>query len=215
MEEKKMNMDGLLQTSNTITASFQKLRFVTIACLASVVICAIGCVVYTAYTVSSMGDKIYVLDKGAAMTATRADVMVTREDEIREQSRRLHQLLFTVSPNREMIKNNIEAALKFSDKSVYNYYKDVDEKGFYRRIAQTGAAQDIVVDSVVTRKSKYPYPVVTYAKLYLTRQSSVTVFSLVSRCNMLDVTRSSDNLNGLRIERFEVIRNDELETRKR
>ena len=215
MEEKKMNMEGLLKTSNSITGSFLKLRFVTISCIVGMVVCALGCVVYTNHTLSSMGNKIYVLDKGAAMTATRGNVMVTRADEIREQSSRLHQLLFTVSPNREMIKNNIEAALKFSDKSVYNYYKDVDEKGFYRRISQTGAAQDIVVDSVVTRTSQYPYPVLTYAKLYLTRQSSVTVYSLVSRCIMLDLTRSSDNLNGLRVERFEVIRNDEVETRKR
>jgi conjugative transposon TraK protein len=214
-KEKEININGLLRTSDTITGSFQKLRFVTLASFASIVVCVLGCIGYTSYTVSSMGDKIYVLDKGVAMTATRGDVMVNRADEIREQSRRLHQLLFTVSPNREMVKHNIETALKFCDKSVYNYYKDVDERGFYRRIAQTGAAQDIVVDSVVTRKTQYPYPVVTYAKLYLTRQSSVTVYNLVSRCSMLDVTRNPDNLNGLWVERFEVIRNDEVETRKR
>lgn len=215
MEEKKVNMPSLLQTTNTITAGFSRLRAIALVCIIGMVLCAIGCVVYSGYTISSMGDKVYVLDKGMAMTATRGDVMVTRADEIREQSRRLHQLMFTVSPNREMIRNNIEAALKFSDKSVYNYYKDVDEKGFYRRIAQTGAAQDIVIDSVVTSIRSYPYPVATYAKLYVTRQSSVTVYSFVSRCYMLDVTRNPDNLNGLTIERFEVLRNDEIETRKR
>lgn len=215
MEEKKENMSGLFRTADTVTENFGKLRFITLTCVIGMVLCVVGCVFYSSSFVKSFGDNIYVIDKGVAMSATRSNSLVTRPDEIKEQSRKLHTLLFSVTPNKEMVEHNIDQALKFSDKSVWSYTKDIDEKKFYSRIAQAGAVQEIIVDSVKTDVSRYPYPVVTYARLFLTRQSSVTVYSLISRCRMTEATRNPDNLNGLVVEAFEVVQNKELETRRR
>ena len=210
-----MNIQGLLKTTNTITESFKKLKFVTIACLAGAFLCAAFCVVYSMNAISSLGDKIYVLDNGQVLSANRRDIHVTRADEIRDQSERLHELIFSVSPNREEVMKNIDNALKFSDRSVYNYYKDIDETGFYRRLYQNGAVQDIQVDSVKTDTRQYPYPVVTYATITLMRSSTMTRYALVSRCNMIEVGRNAQNLHGLLVEKFEVVSNTKVDERKR
>ena len=217
MESKKeqKSVQSLFNTTNTITESFKKLKFVTISCIVGMVACAVICVVYSAKSISDVSNKIYVVDQGQAYTATRQNTGVTRADEIKDQSIRLHQFLFSVTPNKDVVTRNVEEALKISDKSVYNYYKDIDEQGFYRRISQTGAIQDIVVDSVRTDIRQYPYPVVTYCTLTLTRPSLMTRYKLVSRCNMVEVNRNPNNIHGLLIERFEVLSNEKVDERKR
>lgn len=209
------NINNILNTSNSITESFSKLKFVTISCLVGAFLCAIGCVVYTSYSISQIGEKVYVIDNGQTMSASRQDPMLTKAAVIREQSKLLHRLLFTVSPNREVVSHNLEEALQISDKSVYNYYKDIDEKGFYRRVSQTGAVQDIVVDSVKTDIRKYPYPVITYATIIYVRETSMQKNSLISRCYMLDIPKNDKNIAGLQIERFEVLENKKIDERRR
>lgn len=218
MEQKNDNNSNylsLFQTTNSITSSFAKLKFVTIACIVGMVVCAGFCVFWSTTKVSELSNKIYIVDRGQAFTATRADRSVSRADEIRFQSKELHRLLFTVTPSRNLVTKNIEDALKISDNSVYKYFRDVDETGYYRRMAQTGSFQEIVVDSVRTDTRRYPYPVITYATLYITRPSVMQVNRLESVCYMQDITPNVNNLNGLRIEKFEVRRNEKIEERKR
>lgn len=213
--DSKLNVSSLIEASNNITGSFTKLKFVTLTSVAGMVICAIVCVFLSLNKISGMNDQIYVLDNGSISSASRQGIGLTRADEIKDQAFRLHYYLFSVSPNRDVVQHNLEEALIISDKSVYNYYKDVDETGFYRRISQNGAVQDIVIDSVRTDVRQYPYPVVTYATLTMTRASKMSRYSLVSRCNMLEVARNPKNLHGLQIEKFEVLDNRLIEERNR
>ena len=208
-------VQSMARTGDTILGSFARLKFITIACVVGMFLCAAFCVVYTVNGMSELGNKIYVLDKGQVMTASRQDVSITRRDEVIEQSTKFHRLFFNVSPNRDMVKRNVEASLEISDRSVYNYYMDLQEKGFYKRIAQTNASQEIVIDSVHVDMKRYPYGVVTYATLFITRESNITMTSLISRCSMLDVPRTAKNLNGLQIEKFEVVESKEIERRRR
>lgn len=217
MEKKdnKINVQNLLNTANTITESFSKLKFVTICSILGAVICAIVCVVVSTDKLSNMADKIYVLDNGQVLSAAQMSISVVREDEIRDQAERLHHYLFSVSPNRDIVQKNLENAMKISDRSVYNYYRDVDETGFYRRLSQNGAVQDIVVDSVRTDTRQYPYPVVTYATITMTRSSKMSRYSFISRCNMIEVGRNPQNLHGLQVEKFEVVKNTLVDERNR
>lgn len=214
-ERSGLNMQGLLRTADTITESFARLRFVTLTCLVGAFACAVVCVALSTRRISEMADQIYVLDNGQVLSAARMSMNITREDEVRDQAERLHFYLFSVSPNRDIVQKNLEEALKISDRSVYEYYKDVDETGFYRRISQNSAVQDIVIDSVRTDLRRYPYPVVTYATLTLTRSSKMTRYKLVSRCNMIEVGRNPENLHGLQVERFEVLENRLIDERNR
>ena len=62
MEEKR-SVQSLVKVANTISSSFAKLKFVTITCLIGLFVTAAFCVVYTIYSVTEIGNKIYVLDK--------------------------------------------------------------------------------------------------------------------------------------------------------
>ena len=215
MEEKK-NIQSLVKASNTIMASFAKVKFISIISVIGMFVTALACVILTLWKVDDLGKKIYVLDKGQVLTASREDANINRRDEIRAQSERFHTLFFTASPNRDVVQANIENALRLcADRSAYNYYNDLQESGFYRRVSQSNAVQEIVVDSVRVDMQTYPYQTVTFSSLYVTRQSLVVRSLLVTRMNMIEVPRDMTNLNGLKIEKFEVVRNEELERRNR
>ena len=57
----------------------------------------------------------------------------------------------------------MKRALLLADKSVYNYYSDFAEKGYYNRIIAGNINQVLKVDSVVCDFNGYPYRAVTYA----------------------------------------------------
>ena len=105
--------------------------------------------------------------------------------------------------------------LLLADKSVYNYYSDFAEKGYYNRIIAGNINQVLKVDSVVCDFNGYPYRAVTYATQKIIRQSNVTERSLVTTCRLLNSSRSDDNPNGFTIEGFTIIENKDLQTIKR
>ena len=96
-------------------------------------------------------EKIYVLDNGKSlMLALSQDLSQNRPAEAREHVRRFHELFFTLSPEKSAIEHNVKRALLLADKSVYNYYSDFAEKGYYNRIiAETGAGQHGVATATV------------------------------------------------------------------
>ena len=109
--------------------------------------------------------------------------------------------------------NHMELLL--ADKSAFNYYKDLSEKGYYNRIISGNINQMIEIDSLRCDFDKYPYSVRTFARQIILRESSVTERSLVTRCRLLDAVRSDNNPQGFIIEGFEVTENKDLQTLKR
>ena len=136
-------------------------------------------------------------------------------EEAREHVRRFHELFFTLSPEKSAIEHNVRRALLLADRSVYNYYSDFAEKGYYNRIIAGNITQVLKVDSVVCDFEHYPYRATTYATQQIIRQSNVTERSLVTTCRLLNASRSDDNPNGFTIEGFTIIENKDLQTVKR
>ena len=120
-----------------------------------------------------------------------------------------------LSPDKSAIEGNIRRSLLLADKSAFNYYKDLSEKGYYNRIISGNINQMIEIDSLRCDFDKYPYSVRTFARQIILRESSVTERSLVTRCRLLDAVRSDNNPQGFIIEGFEVTENKDLQTLKR
>ena len=199
-----------------IESSFRQIRFFT---LVFVCLCAgmtIFAVLNSYYFAEKQREKIYILDNGKSlMLALSQDLAQNRPIEAREHIRRFHELFFTLAPDKEAITNNVQRALFLSDKSAYIYYKDLAEKGYFNRIISASINQKIEVDSVVCNFNQYPYPVTTYARQIIIRESSITERNLVTRCNLLNTVRSDNNPQGFIIGRFEVIDNKDIKTIKR
>lgn len=194
-----------------IETSFKQLRIfgIVFLCMCTLVT---GYSVYSAYDFAeAQRQKIYVLDNGKSlMLALSQDLSQNRPVEVREHVRRFHELFFTLSPDKNAIESNINRALLLSDRSAFNYYKDLSEKGFYNRIISGNINQTIQIDSVVCNLNTYPYQAVTYARQMIIRESNITERSLISSCKLQNSVRSDNNPHGFIIEGFEVKENKDI-----
>ena len=208
-------MDKIIKYFDTIETSFRKLKFITVASIASGVIIALGAVYISGQQMLSNNDNIYVIDRGSAVMAARSGQDAYRDLEVKDHIERFHELMFNISPNSESIKRNLDRALVMSDKSAYDYWSDLSERGFYSRIVSANISQEIVIDSVKIDMSSYPYQAKTYAKVFMLRESNITAYDFESSCRLVDVERSQSNPHGLMIEKFRVSKNENLGSRQR
>ena len=209
-------MNNIIEYFETIESSFRKTKLLTISTLVCAAVVAIGSLVFAFSYVGSNMNKIYVMDKsGSTTAATAVDANMTRDIECRDHVSRFHELLFNLSPTTDAIKTNVERAFTMADKSAYDYYSDMAERDYYRRLVSANIIQQIIIDSVKVDLSTYPHNTHTWAKLYLIRESNITSYAFESTGRLVEVGRSSTNPHGLMLERFNVIKNEKIETRKR
>jgi len=194
-----------------IESSFKMIRFfgIVFICLCAGIT---GYSVWSAYSFAeAQRQKIYVLDQGKSlMLALSQDMTQNRPVEAREHIRRFHELFFTLAPDKSAIENNIRRALLLSDKTAFDYYRDLSEKGYYNRIISGNINQTVQVDSIVCDFNTYPYRAATYARQFIIRESNLTERSLVTRCNLVNSVRSDNNPHGFTLEAFDVVENKNL-----
>ncbi len=144
------------------------------------------------------------------MLALSQDLEQNRPVEAREHVKRFHELFFTLSPDKSAIESNIQRAMSLADRSAYEHYSDLAEQGYYNRIISGNVNQRVEIDSVKCDFNVYPYDVVTYARLSIVREKSVTERSLVTMGRLLNSTRSDNNPHGFILESFRVEENKDL-----
>lgn len=169
-----------------IETSFRQIRLFT---LVFICLCALvtGFAVWNSYSFAEkQRQKIYVLDNGKSlMLALSQDMAQNRPVEAKSHVRRFHELFFTLSPDKGAIESNIKRSLFLADKTAFNYYKDLAEKGYYNRVISGNVTQTVEIDSVKCDFDQYPYKVNTYARQLIVRESSLTVRSLVTSAGCL------------------------------
>ena len=200
------------KTLRNIENSFKQIRLYAIV---FTVLCVgvAGYAIWESYRFAELQrQKVYVLDNGKSlMLALAQDASINRPVEAREHIRRFHELFFTLAPDKSAIENNMKRAFNLADKSAFDYYKDLAEKGYYNRIISGNVQQRLEVDSVVCNFETYPYAVKTYAKQFIIRSSNVTKRNLVTSCYLVNSVRSDNNPQGFNIEKFTVLQNNDLE----
>ncbi|WP_297332682.1 conjugative transposon protein TraK [Flavobacterium sp.] len=204
------------KTLRNIENSFRQIRLYAI-------IFSTVCLGITSYAVwesyrfaREQREKVYVLDQGKSlMVALSQDAAVNRPVEAREHVRRFHELFFTLAPDKAAIESNMRRAFNLADKSAFNYYKDLAEKGYYSRIISGNVQQRTEVDSVQCDFDRYPYTVRTYARQYIIRSSNVTRRSLITSCLLVNSVRSDENPQGFTMEQFRVLENKDMEVVER
>jgi len=204
------------KTLRNIENSFKQIRLYTFV-FSGLCLIISAFAIWKAYSFAEQQrQKIYVLDQGKSlMLALSQDAKINRPVEAREHIRRFHELFFTLAPDKNAIESNMKRAFLLSDKSAFNYYKDLSEKGYYNRIISGNVQQRIEIDSIHCNFDSYPYSVQTYAKQYITRSSSITERNLVTTCILVNSVRSDTNPQGFTIEKFDVLENKDLQVVER
>ncbi|PIF45331.1 conjugative transposon TraK protein [Chryseobacterium sp. 52] len=200
------------KTLRNIENSFRQIRLYAII-FAVLCILVVGYALWQSYHFAEQQrQKIYVLDNGKSlMLALSQDASINRPVEAREHVRRFHELFFTLAPDKNAIESNMKRAFNLADRSAFDYYKDLSEKGYYNRIISGNIQQRIEVDSIQCNFDSYPYAVKTFARQYIMRSSNMTERSLVTFCYLLNSVRSDNNPQGFTIEKFSVIENKDLQ----
>ena len=199
-----------------IEKSFKSQNRLTVVAVAGSLLFALVVGVYALTFAEKQREKIYVLDQGKSLLlALQTDAILSKDVEIRDHVTRFHELMFTLSPQKQTIQENLDRAFNLADRSAYEYSQDLAEKGYYSRLVSANISQQMIVDSgaVVSRVS--PYRVRSYAEQYAARESTVSQYSVVSACQLINAGRSDVNPHGLIIEKFKVVENNLVETRKR
>ncbi|RQO37692.1 conjugative transposon protein TraK [Chryseobacterium sp. KBW03] len=204
------------KTLRNIENSFRQIRLYAII-FALLCTGIVGYAIWKSYSFAEkQREKIYVLDQGKSlMLALSQDASINRPVEAREHVRRFHELFFTLAPDKNAIESNMKRAFNLADKSVFDYYNDLAEKGYYNRIISGNVQQRVEVDSVICNFDSYPYSVKTYSTQFIIRSSNVTKRNLVTSCNLLNSVRSDNNPQGFNIEKFAVLENRDLEVVER
>ena len=208
-------MDKLIKHFNDIDQSFKAMKWVTAIALAASAVAMLGTVLLYISKTEALTGTIYVVDRGSAVMASRTPEDGYRDIEADDHVLRFHELMLNVTPNAESIKRNLDRALILSDKSAYDYYMDLSEKGFYQRMISANITQEFVADSVRVDLQSYPYRVRTYGKLYLMRESNINLYEFESEAQLVEVERSPSNPHGLMLEKFHVTRNENIGSRRR
>ena len=208
-------MDKLIKHFNDIDQSFKAMKWVTAIALAASAVAILGTVLLYISKTEALTGTIYVVDRGSAVMASRTHEDGYRDIEANDHVLRFHELMLNITPNSESIKRNLDRALILCDKSAYDYYMDLAEKGFYQRMISANITQEFVADSVKVDLESYPYKVRTYGKLYLMRESNINQYEFESEGQLVEVERSPSNPHGLMLERFHVTRNENIGTRRR
>ncbi|MGV8963411.1 MAG: conjugative transposon protein TraK [Candidatus Saccharimonadaceae bacterium] len=200
------------KTLRNIENSFNQIRVYAIV-FAVLCIAVVGYALWQSYRFAELQrEKVYVLDNGKSlMLALSQDASINRPVEAREHVKRFHELFFTLAPDKNAIESNMKRAFNLTDKSAFDYYKDLSEKGYYNRIISGNVQQRIEVDSVVCNFDTYPYAVKTYAKQFIIRSSNVTERNLITSCYLVNSVRSDNNPQGFNIEKFSVLENKDIE----
>ncbi|PXY40888.1 conjugative transposon protein TraK [Flavobacterium cheongpyeongense] len=204
------------KTLRNIENSFRQIRLYAIV-FAGLCATVTGYALWKSYGFAELQrQKIYVLDNGKSlMLALAQDASINRPVEAREHVRRFHELFFTLAPDKNAIESNMKRAFNLADKSAFDYYKDLLEKGYYSRIISGNVQQRIEIDSVVCNFETYPYAVRSYARQIIIRSSNVTRRSLVTSCLLVNSVRSDNNPQGFTIEKFAVVENRDIEVIER
>ena len=207
---------NILGIKKDIEKSFRRQSVLTIVAVGGAFLFALAVSLWALSFAEKQREKIYVLDQGKSLLlALQTDAVLSKDVEIRDHVTRFHELMFTLSPQKQTIQENLDRAFNLADRSAFDYSQDLAEKGYYSRIVSANISQQMMVDSVKFVSSTYPWQVKTHARQYVVRESKVSLYSFVSTCQVIEGRRSDANPHGLLIERFKVISNDLIETRKR
>ena len=98
------------------------------------IIIALGAIYISYVNSQEERQKIYVLDNGVPILIKRTQVQENRMVEYKSHINLFHHLFFTVPPDNDFIKKNIEQSMYLIDDSGLKEYNNLRERGFYNQI---------------------------------------------------------------------------------
>ena len=175
-------------------------------------VCALSCCYFVYKTNESTKNSFYLLDSGQKLAATRVKDYKRAVDILCEGHVSIfHELFFDLEPDLEFIKKNIEEkALYMADHSVIRLYNRLVDQDYYEDIAKSGYSIELEKDTIIIDYSSYPYRFEFRGKQKIEKNNETEYRSLITTGYIKESKSTTNNLNGLKIVRFDVLDNQNL-----
>ncbi len=153
--------------------------------------------------------NIYVLDNDVPILVKQTGLEVNLEVEAKSHVNLFHMLFFTLPPDDEFIKNNIEKAMYLVDETGLKQYNNLKEKGYYNTILASSATVTIVSDSVLIdlNTMRFEY----YGVQRIERETSILKRQLITSGKLRQIPRTDNNPHGLLITDWKTELNKDIE----
>ncbi|WP_313598208.1 conjugative transposon protein TraK [Epilithonimonas vandammei] len=152
--------------------------------------------------------SLYVLDNGVPVLVKQTDELLNRPVEYRSQVELFHRLFFTLAPDDQYIKDNIEKSLYLIDDTGKKEYTNLREKGFYNQLISSNSMVTVTTDSIQinSNERKFMY----FGKQMINRKTALIVRKLITEGRFEDIVRSPNNPHGVLLKDWRIIDNSEI-----
>lgn len=163
---------------------------------------------YSYQIVEDSRKSLYILDNGVPVLVKQTDELLNRPVEYKAQIELFHRLFFTLPPDDEYIKENIEKSLYLIDDTGKKEYGNLREKGFYNQIISSNAVVSIKADSIKLdlNNKKFTY----YGTQMINRKTSLLTRRLITEGIFKDIARTPNNPHGVLLENWKILDNTEI-----
>ncbi len=120
----------------------------SIGCFATSIVISGMVLAFCFSLVKAERKKIYVLDNDVPVLVKQTGTEVNLEVECKSHINLFHTLFFTLPPDDEFIKYNMEKAMYLIDDSGLKQYNNLKEKGYFNTILASSATVTIMTDSI-------------------------------------------------------------------
>ena len=196
-----------------IDTAFKHIKTFSIVLIVSCILIT-GFVIYKSYEmVKAVQAKIYILANGKALEAFSAERKDNVPVEARDHIKMFHHYFFTLDPDDKVIQANIAQALNLADESAKRKYDDLKESGYYTNIISGNISQEITIDSIQLNINQYPFQFRCFATQKLIRSTSAITRKLLTGGYLRNVSRSDNNPHGFLIQQWEILENQDENTK--
>lgn len=182
---------------------------VSIASIVGSIVLCFGIFLLSMNLVKSERKQIYVLDGNIPLLAQQTSQEINLEVEAKSHVALFHSLFFTLPPDDEFIKYNIEKAMYLIDETGLKQKNALQEKGFYSGILSQSAAFSIKTDSIKFNQENMSF--IYYGTQRIERKTSILNRQLVTEGKLRRIQRSVNNPHGLIITDYKTVLNKDLE----
>lgn len=121
---------------------------VSIIAIIGAVTISIATLVFSYFTINDSRKSIYILDNGIPVLVKQTDELLNRPVEYKSHIDLFHRMFFTLPPDDEYIKENVEKSLYLIDDSGKKEYVNLKENGFYNQVVSSNSIVTVKSDSI-------------------------------------------------------------------
>ncbi|MDY3319484.1 conjugative transposon protein TraK [Riemerella anatipestifer] len=188
-------------------------HIVSISVIIASVIMMIAVLAFTYMTIRDSKKSMYVLDNGVPILVKQVDELLNRPVEYKSQIELFHRLFFTLPPDNEYIKENVEKSLYLIDDSGKKEYTNLKENGFYNQIVSSNSMVTIKTDSIKINEAERKF--IYYGTQTINRKTALIIRRLITEGKYEDIMRTNNNPHGVMLKYWKIVDNSEISSQNK